>query len=126
MKLANPCKFYMCMFIIWGILILIVSSIPNLKLPVPEQYSEDKVAHFFEYFVFSGLFSLYLFFSNRSEQKIFILTLILIAFAYLDELHQKLIPGRQYSLFDFSADFLGIICGWSALYFMKWKQRKTT
>jgi VanZ family protein len=121
MKLSNPKKFYKYAFIIWGILILTVSSIPDLAIPIPEHLSPDKIAHFLEYFIFSSLFSLYLFFSNKKHQKIIILTLTLIAFAYLDELHQKLIPGRQYSLFDFSADFFGIICGWSILYFMKKK-----
>jgi|WetSurMetagenome_2_1015567.scaffolds.fasta_scaffold153684_2 VanZ family protein len=121
MRLSNPRKFYKTLFISWGILILTLSSIPYLKIPIPDQYTPDKIAHFMEYFIFSALFCLYLYFSNRTERKIIILTLTLIIFAYLDELHQKLIPGRQFSLFDFSADFLGIITGWSILFLVRKK-----
>ncbi|HNX01576.1 MAG TPA: VanZ family protein [Candidatus Cloacimonadota bacterium] len=120
--MKNPRKFYKTMFYVWGILILAVSSLPHLQIPIPSRFTPDKVAHFLEYFIFSILFYLYLFHSSKSERRIFLLTLLLIIFAYLDELHQKLIPGRQYSLLDFSADFLGIMSGWSILYIMKRKR----
>jgi len=124
MKLANPRTFYRHMFYLWGILILTVSSIPYLTIPVPDRFTPDKIAHFIEYYIFSGFFCLYMYFSKRPERKIFLLTLLLIAFAYFDELHQKLIPGRQFSLYDFVFDFVGIICGWSILYIMKRKQER--
>jgi VanZ family protein len=124
MKISNPTKFYKYLFFTWGIIIIIVSSIPDLKIPVPEKLAPDKLAHFIEYFIFSCLFCLYLYFSKRTERRIIVLTIILIAFAYLDELHQKLIPGRQYSLYDFTADFLGIISGWSILFIMNRKKSK--
>jgi hypothetical protein len=37
MKLQNPHQFYKRVLIIWGLLILLVSSIPSLSLPLPDK-----------------------------------------------------------------------------------------
>lgn len=125
MKLQNPSKFFKYLFLSWGSLIMIVSSIPYLTVPVPDRLAPDKAAHFLEYMIFSCFFCLFLFYSRKSEKRIFTLTILLVAFALLDEFHQMFIPGRAFSWYDFGADFLGIISGWSILYIMN-RKRETS
>jgi VanZ family protein len=42
-------------------------------------------------------------------KKIFLITLCLTAFAYLDEFHQKIIPGRTYNIRDFLSNASGVV-----------------
>ena len=103
--------------IIWGIIILFVSSLPNLQVPESGFDFGDKIFHFGEYLIFS----LFLIPVARGDsrrpfsrkgitiwQKI---ALIGISLAVIDELHQIFIPGRFCELGDILADFLGIIVG---------------
>ena len=62
----------------------------------------DKMVHFSLYFLLSLLF-----FSGFGLNKKMLL--ILILFAFFDELHQIPIPGRTFSLFDWFFDILGTI-----------------
>jgi VanZ family protein len=116
MKLQNPHQFYKRVLIIWGLLILLVSSIPSLSLPLPDKLGFDKVAHFCQYFILGAIYSLMMYHGKKSFTITYRFVILLIVFAFLDEWHQKLIPGRAYSLWDFSADFAGILFGWSTAY----------
>ncbi len=95
----------------YAILILIISSIPDLSPPQLGFQYQDKFYHFIEY----AVFSIFLFFALLNSQKGFLRKKVLLislligaSFAVLDELHQKLIPGRQADIFDFVADFIGV------------------
>jgi VanZ family protein len=95
----------------YAILILIVSSIPDLSPPQLGFRFQDKLYHFLEYAVFSILLFFALFNSPRNFlRKNFLIIAILIGlvFAAIDEIHQSLIPGRSADVKDFLADFLGL------------------
>lgn len=94
----------------YAVLILTVSSIPDLSPPQLGFRFQDKLYHFLEY----GLFSLLLFFALLNSPRHFLRKYILLvsmligtSFAVLDEVHQNLIPGRSADIIDFFADFLG-------------------
>ena len=92
---------------------LVVSSIPNFKVPgADEIFGLDKLAHLSEYFILA-----FLVFKVRSNYKYStpIRLCIILFFAIIDELHQKLIPGRTAEFFDFAADTIGSLCGFLVL-----------
>lgn len=97
--------------LVYAILILIVSSIPNLKTPQLGFENQDKLYHFIEYSIFSVLLFFTLLNSNKNflrKNVLLISILIGASFGILDELHQKFIPGRTADILDFTADFVGI------------------
>jgi VanZ family protein len=116
---------YVALF--YAILIFAVSAIPNITLPSLGLTFEDKILHFIEYSIFS--FFLFLaFFTSRREslrEKAFLLSsLIGIAYALSDEIHQKFVPGRHCDVFDFSADCLGIVVIQMAVWFYLRRKRR--
>ena len=103
------------LLIAWALTIIIVSSIPNIPtLKIHTAKSEirlDYMMHFCEYGILT--FMTFLSFAGnefRVNYKTFIfITVSLILFAILDELHQKLIPGRTYSVKDIMSNVTGIL-----------------
>ncbi len=103
------------LLIAWLLTMIILSSLPNiptLKIHTHRTvYRIDYLLHFLEYGILT--FMAQLAFTEKLfkiNYKIFILiTFSLIFFAFLDELHQKIIPGRSYSLKDFASDTRGIL-----------------
>jgi VanZ family protein len=101
--------------IAWLLTIIVLSSIPNiptLKIHTARgEFRLDYLMHFCEY----GLLTFITFLSFagnefRVNYKAFLLiTLSLILFAVIDELHQKIIPGRTYSLKDIASNVTGIV-----------------
>jgi VanZ family protein len=116
--------------LIYAVLIFIISSIPGLTPPPLGFQLEDKVYHFIEYAIFSSLLFLAFFTAKMDffKKNVFLFSsLIGIIYAYSDELHQRLIPGRSYDLYDFLADCLGIILIQAALWiYLGWKSRRTS
>ncbi|NOY88926.1 MAG: hypothetical protein GXO93_05980 [FCB group bacterium] len=96
--------------IIYAIVIILVSSIPNLKTPSLRFLAFDKLAHFFEYAIFAFLifrsFS-NLFPSNGISRTFFFSAFFLSVFAFADEYHQRYIPGRFFDYYDLLTDFCG-------------------
>jgi len=93
--------------ILWGVLILSVSSIPKSNLPETTFHNLDKFIHAMEYLIFSILLIKY--FSDKRKKifiKIFFVGSIM---AVIDELHQYLIPGRTPDILDIAADLFGLI-----------------
>jgi VanZ family protein len=111
--LLRPVSKYL--FIIWMLTIIIVSSIPNIPtLKIHTARSEfrlDYLMHFCEY----GFLAFLAFLSfagselRMSLKKWILITLGLILFAVLDEFHQKLIPGRSFSIKDILSNITGIL-----------------
>lgn len=86
--------------------IFILSHQPSLP-SIPLFPYQDKVFHFLEFSLL--VFSLLL---NRDLFRKKCWTSVIICagiWAIIDEVHQSFIPGRSCSLFDFAADYLGII-----------------
>ena len=103
------------LLIAWALTIIIVSSIPNiptLKIHTAKSVIRlDYMMHFCEYGVLA--FMTFLSFARNeftiSYKKFIVITVSLILFAILDELHQKLIPGRTYSIKDIASNMTGIL-----------------
>lgn len=103
------------LLITWALTIIIVSSIPNIPtLKIHTARSEfrlDYLLHFCEYGILS--FMSFLSFAEKqfkiNYKKFMMITVSLVLFAILDELHQKLIPGRAYSIRDIASNVTGIM-----------------
>ena len=121
---------YKYLVLLYALLIFTLSAIPQIAPSFGFKF-EDKILHFIEYGVFSFLLFMAFFTSGKESLKkhVFLLSsLIGIAYAASDELHQKFVPGRSCDVFDFLADSLGIlviqICIW--LYLKRKRDRLTT
>ena len=101
-------------FIIWVVVIFVVSSIPRLsgeEFGMP--FGSDKVAHFVEYAILAFLF----YRGERGERwRMGVPAWVLViaaglVIAMIDEYHQRYIPGRDSNFVDWAADAAGIITG---------------
>ena len=99
--------------ILWAVIILTVSSIPKIGVITQEWTRYDKVLHFAEYGVLGYLLTRAFFYQNNysfiRKYALILSVIIGIVFAGFDEMHQKFIPGRFDSIWDFFADISGII-----------------
>jgi VanZ family protein len=112
-KLIRPVAKYL--MVIWLLTILIVSSIPYIPtLKIHTQNAEfrlDYLMHFCEY----GFLAFLTFLSFAEDEfgigfrKAVIIIVSLMLIAFLDELHQKLIPGRTYNINDILSNLTGIV-----------------
>jgi VanZ family protein len=98
----------------WLAVIWVATSIPGRMLPEGPEGS-DKVAHFVLYTPL-GLLLLRALWPARPSgvRAVGVLLLVLAggaALAWLDELHQQLIPGRTCSAADWRVDLLGLAAG---------------
>ena len=111
----HPCfhimktRSYRNLLIVYGIIILSISSIPGDSIPQFVLLSWDKLIHIIEYSIlgFLSINSL----SNESKNQIIIACLLCLCFAIMDEIWQSFIPGRFSSGLDVIADGIGIIIG---------------
>ena len=93
---------------------VILSSIPNiptLKIHTSRHvFRLDYLMHFGEYGMLS--FLAFIYFAENEFRigywKVILIASSIILFAVLDELHQKLIPGRTYSTRDIMSDVTGV------------------
>jgi VanZ like family. len=103
------------LLIAWVLTIIILSSLPNiptLKIHTARaEFRLDYLMHFCEY----GVLAFMTFLSFAGEEfkirfrKFMLITAFLVLFAALDELHQKLIPGRTCSINDVASDVTGVL-----------------
>lgn len=104
--------FFSCHFpaIIYGLVIILLSSVPGINMPKYGFLLADKLLHFFEYALFAILifrsFS-QLFRKHKFHYVIVVSSFFLILFALLDEYYQKYIPGRESDVADVILDVLG-------------------
>lgn len=88
---------------LYVLLILSVSSIPNLRTP---GFSEsDKVAHFCEYFVLGLLCQRAVGWRGWRAWSVGVAIVAVVAFG--DENYQRTVPGRMCSVYDWTADVIG-------------------
>lgn len=111
--------------ILWMAVIFRSSAIPGDSMGWLEP-PFDKVVHCFTYAALSVFFCMW--FSNARWDKKPLLwggvcALMCAAFGALDEFHQSFVPGRDVSLGDIGADFVGGVLG-AAVYgiFKPWRR----
>ena len=110
--------------ILYGALVLGVSSIPNLRTPEVRYLASDKIAHFLEY----AFFALLAFRSTshllRSQSRFlpFLAALLWLAgFAVVDEVLQSFIPGRHSDWLDYVFDLAGAV---AVLLLLFWNRQR--
>ena len=92
----------------WAALILIVSSTPATSLP--ETGFSDKLEHAGAYLVLAILTMRALPPASGSRDALVALV-AMVAFAAIDEWHQRFIPGRYPDSLDWVADSVGVVVG---------------
>jgi VanZ family protein len=92
---------------IWLVIIFTLSSIPNFHPPYSVFRKFDKIFHFGEYLILG--FLLRRGFATRSRGVFLFSILTGISIAFLDEIHQYLIPGRVTEIGDFLMNCAGIL-----------------
>jgi VanZ family protein len=102
--------------IAFAILMVAVSSFPDVQLPSIGTGDLDKLLHVLEY----GLLGFLVArgwgpwrAGSRHAAGIWIPAMILLAFAAADEYHQHWIPGRWPEWWDWAADTAGIVIGYT-------------
>ncbi|MCF8367149.1 MAG: VanZ family protein [Bacteroidales bacterium] len=102
----------------WALLIIIISTIPNLPQPEikPEKDYPIRLDYFFHFMVYFVLAFLVIIWQVNDQIKIrpcrfIIIIFIGLLFGFIDEWHQMLIPGRRYNTVDFVSNALGFISG---------------
>jgi VanZ family protein len=90
------------------LLIYAISSIPHLTTPMRWSGS-DKLAHLCEYGILGILLRRAIL---RAGARGWILAVLIgCAVGAVDEIYQKTVPGRQSSVFDWTADLIGTSIG---------------
>ncbi len=113
--------FFKVFFWVWLLIILGMSSTPNLpdlKLNIDESTIRiDYAIHFIEYFLLVSFFLIWRIKNNLNPTIIIILLTLLIGMAigFVDEFHQKIIIGRTFNPIDMLSNFLGVIAGVAAV-----------
>lgn len=105
---------YQSLIFFW-IVLLILTSLPGKDLP--DLKINDKIIHFTAFFVLGFLLYLSLKIQDKSfnikKYSLLAALAVLIVYAFLDEQHQRFIPGRSCDTADMIADiaggFLGIL-----------------
>ena len=101
-----------CPALLWAVLILTFSSIPNFDPPDLNILLQDKVGHLLEYAVLGVLLHRSNEGGRRKGFRLFLWVVIPgLLFGGFDELHQLLIPGREACWGDWLADGLGVVLG---------------
>jgi len=124
LRLVLAKKNYRIFAIVWALLIVAVSTIPNL--PQPEFTTEkgfslrlDYFFHFVVYFILGFFVTIWQTTQSAkmSLTKIIIIILTGTLFGFLDEWHQMLIPGRRYNPIDFVYNAFGFTVGLTFTYY---------
>jgi VanZ family protein len=110
--------------ILYGALIIIISSIPGLNKSRIAVLGYDKIIHFLEYAIFAFLlfrsFIRIRFISGGNARYVPYLSFLFLAlFAVLDELFQAGVPGRESDILDIAFDILGGLLVISILHFRR-------
>lgn len=94
----------------WASVILVMTSWPVPPSVVPDVSGLDKVAHLAVYAVLGYLVARALQPPVAWPARLNAITAMAV-FGFVDELHQLLIPGREASVWDWTADLTGATLG---------------
>ena len=111
--------------ILYGALVLGVSSIPNLRTPEVKLLASDKIAHFLEYAFFALLAfrSTSHLVTSKSKSLPFVIALLWLAvFAVIDEVLQSFIPGRHSDWLDYVFDQAGAVAVLLLLFWNRYRR----
>ncbi len=105
--------------LLWAGLIYFVSSLPGGVIP-SVFFGQDILFHFFEYIALAIV--LYRALTNSGfsvrwhrKKQLYLVIVYCLAYAISDELHQRFVPERFFSIIDLFVDSLGVVLG-SVLY----------
>ena len=111
-KLLN----YWLPVMVWAVLIFILSSIPNLKTGLKEDYILRKIAHMVEFGILTFLLLRAIRLDKSAQGRsasggkaIIFAVIIALFYALTDEYHQSFVFGRQCSFKDVGIDSIGIL-----------------
>jgi len=91
--------------------VFLLSSRP-LPERVPKIPGMDKIFHFIVYAALSSaIFGSIIKSKNNHNKALFISIFLAVLYGLSDEFHQSFVPGRECSLLDLLADFLGAAFG---------------
>ena len=116
--------------LLYMVLIFVVSSLEQPPLPMPEfeWLTIDKLYHFIEYAILSGLVARALVKAKPSVVPARLVWHVAAVFSILygasDEWHQTFVPGRFATVADWVADVLGSIAGMLSVYLYYRRQSK--
>jgi VanZ family protein len=105
--------------VLYAVLIFIGSSIPGDRLGITNGL--DKILHAMEYLLFSGLlFSALRLTLPTNRMKVFWIAAVAASlYGVTDEVHQILVPFREFDILDIASDISGSVLG-SYLPFLAW------
>lgn len=116
-------------FIAWFFLIVVISSIPYLPIPKIRVSNSivrlDYIIHFLEFFILSFFFIIWRL-NKKSKVKLinFFLYIVLgVCIALLNEVYQKIIPGRTFNLIDSLFNCIGFAVGILFVFLYKRRQK---
>jgi VanZ family protein len=116
--------------LLYMVLIFVVSSLEQPPLPMPEfeWLTIDKLYHFIEYVILSGLVARALVKAKPPVVPARLVWHVAAVFSILygasDEWHQTFVPGRFATVADWVADVLGSIAGVLSVYLYYRRQSK--
>ncbi|MFA7288065.1 MAG: VanZ family protein [Melioribacteraceae bacterium] len=122
--LFNKKYLILSILVSYWLVLIIGTSLPSTSLPSFKV--GDKIIHFIAYFGLGLVFAAYrlLYFENI-KRNVFIIILLIVLYALIDEVHQIFIPGRSCELYDFLADITGGFIGFAIAYLIliaKWSK----
>lgn len=110
--------------LVWAGFIFWLSSIPDLKSGIEQDFIFRKIAHILEFAILCFLLIRALVKEKLSNKKIAIYSIVFaIFYALSDEYHQTFIQGRQGSFKDVGIDSIGIFL-MAILWYYKVKRNK--
>ena len=120
--------FYKLPPVLYAMLIIFVSTIPNVKPPSLGVSFTDKIYHCSEYLVLALLIFRAFPGVHQSKKRTVLYVLLFcfgLAYAALDETVQYFVPTRDSSIFDWMADATGYIIGGTLFILYRVKSRKS-
>ena len=104
---------YWLPLIIWAGIIFFLSSIPDLKTDLDQDFLLRKIAHITEFAILTFLIARLITFYRRPKlswkEISFYSAVFAIFYALTDEVHQNFVFGRYGSLVDVGIDSIGIL-----------------
>lgn len=99
------------LLILWFIASIITSLLPSDSLSVEYMLGYDKVLHAIKFILFSVILYNFLHCSNWSYAHKLAVYIPLQFYPIIDELIQLKAPGREVSIYDILANYIGVLIG---------------
>ena len=110
--------------VVWLAAIWTVSSIPLQQLPSVKIFGWDKLGHLGQYLILGLLVNRCLISMRKKPGVVVIVYIRLLLSAALDEWHQRFVPFRSVSLWDFLANAAGLGLGCAGYWIYRDRSKK--